>query len=62
MSMRSINLNINDVENYLNTIFDEKIKIAHKDFDMALLKFEVELGKLFKILEKFPDDELSNRS
>ena len=39
------NVNINEVENYLNTIFDLQKKVVDKDFKITMLEFELALEK-----------------
>jgi hypothetical protein len=40
------NMNIQELENYLNKIFALQMKINHKDLSLALLEFEIQLNKL----------------
>lgn len=41
----SYDLNISEVENYLNRIFDLQSKVRDKDFKIAMLEFELALEK-----------------
>lgn len=41
----ALSLNVDEVQNYLNTIFDLQSQVLHKDLKIALLEFEVALEK-----------------
>jgi len=41
----SYNLSIEDIENYLNTIFDLQSKLMDKEFKISMLEFELQLER-----------------
>lgn len=41
----SYGLKIEDMENYLNTIFDLQSKLMDKDFKIGMLQFELDMEK-----------------
>lgn len=57
---RTYDLKIEEVENYLNTIFELRGRIIDKDFKIAMLEFELALEKqLMTAFKKYYLPQLS---